>query len=350
MADNTPEKRTYFSFGEIPYYRDAPFRILTGLPHLDFFIKGLEVGITLIVGNSNCGKSTLVQNLISAAIRQKQKLFYFAGEHTARTFKNLLYHQNSTPKDYRPVNFLDANGNATTIQDWYVTEEKEAELRALLDDNIYFYGNKSPRDIDSILQGMSDCHKETGCKLFFVDNLISIDNISSNVFSEQTAITEKIRQFALNTGSIIVLVAHQRKIERNAFRLDIADVAGSQNISNKAYNVLAVYRKDMIRKSATDIEPFIMQLADNGFNYDECDGFIEVLKTKGNGNGIVGIQYDAATKTYKEAPLIKEVKADEIKHAMQKQQEQKQKQTAQKPPRPLLEDLPPIDEDEVLPW
>lgn len=76
----------------------------------------------------------------------------------------------------------------------------------------------------------------------------------------------------------------------------------------------------------------------------------EVLKTKGNGNGIVGIQYDAATKTYKEAPLIKEVKADEIKHAMQKQQEQKQKQTAQKPPRPRLEDLPPIDEDEVLPW
>ena len=331
------EKRTYFSFKEIPYYRDCPFRILTGFPHLDYLIKGLEVGITLLVGQSNAGKSTFIQRLISQTILQKQKLFYFAGEHTARTFKNLIYHQNSTRKDYRPVNFVDANGNATTIQDWYVTEQKEAELRAALDDNIYFYGNKAARDIDSLLKGMIDCHKETGCKVFFVDNLISIDNISSNVFSEQTAITEKIRQFALNTGSIVILVAHQRKIERNSFRLDISDVAGSQNISNKAYNVLAIYRKDMIRKSCTDLDNFILNLAENGFNYENCDGFIEVLKTKGNGNGLVGIKYDSERKIYTEADVLKEVKADEILKQMKKDLAPRA--------RPRIEDLEPIDMD-----
>ena len=290
----------------------------------------------------NCGKSSFIQTLISQCIKQKQKLFYFAGEHTARTFKNQIYHQNSAPKDYRPVDYVDANGNATVIQDWYVTEKREKELRQLFDENIYFYGNKAPRDIDSILEGMLDCHKETGCKVYFIDNLISIDNISSNTFSEQTAITEKIRQFALNTGSIVVLVAHQRKTEKKTFRLDISDVAGSQNISNKAYNVLALYRKDMIRNSYTDASDFAVHTLNNGFDFDNCDGFIEVLKTKGNGNGIVGLKYDTETRTFSQAPKLMSGKAEEIKAKMQKEiDHQKRKQ------RLALEDLPLVDDDEI---
>ena len=336
------QKRTYFSFGEIPYYRDSPFRVLTGFSHLDYLIKGLEVGITLVVGNTNVGKSSFIQCLISQCIRQKQKLFYFAGEHTARTFKNQIYHQNAVSKDYRPVNYVDVDGKATSIQDWYVTEEKERELKQLFDNNIYFYGNKAPRDIDSILQGMVDCHKETGCKVYFVDNLISIDNISSNTFSEQTAITEKIRQFALNTGSIVILVAHQRKTEKKTFRLDIADVAGSQNISNKAYNVLALYRKDMIRKSYADVDDFVIATLDNGFDFDNCDGFVEVLKTKGNGNGIVGLNYDKETRTYSQAQKLVKGKAEEIRDNMQKEIDRKKKQG-----RPDLNSLLEIEDEEI---
>ena len=336
------KRRTYFSFGEIPYYRDSPFRVLTGFEQLDYLIKGLEVGITLIVANSNAGKSTFVQGLISQCIKQKQKLFYFAGEHTARTFKNQIYHQNSAPKDYRPVNYVDANGNATPIQDWYVTESREKELKQVFDNNIYFYGNKAPRDIDSILGGMIDCHKETGCKVFFVDNLISIDNITSNTVSEQTAITEKIRQFALNTNSIIVLVSHQRKVEKKTFRLDIADVAGTMNIPNKSYNVLALYRKDMIRPSYSDASTFAVDVLNNGFDFDHCDGFVEVLKTKGNGNGIVGLNYDSETKTYSQAKMLLKGKAEEIKAKMQKEIDHQKGQQ-----RLALEDLPLVDDDEI---
>ena len=342
MSVDKRQRRTFFSFSEIPYERTSPFRVLTGYPHLDFLIKGLEIGVTLIVANTNAGKSVFVQGLIAQCIRQKQKLFYFAGEHTARTFKNQIYHQNSPPKDYRPVNYVDTNGCATSIQDWYVTEEREKALREQFDKNIFFYGNKAPRDIDSILEGMFDCHRETGCKVFFIDNLISIDNISSNTFSEQTAITEKIRQFALNTNSIVVLVAHQRKTERKTFRLDISDVAGSQNISNKAYNVLALYRKDMIRNSYVDTEDFAVHVLNNGFDFDNCDGFIEVLKTKGNGNGIVGLKYDAETRTFSQAPKLISGKAEEIKAKMQREIEQKQKQQ-----RVALEDLPLLEDEEV---
>ena len=145
-----------------------------------------------------------------------------------------------------------------------------------------------------------------------MDNLISIDNISSNVFAEQTAITEKIRTFALNYKVIVLLVAHQRKNEKGSFLIDIQDVAGSQNISNKAYNVIAQYRTDMLNKDSKDYETLTRELAKCGFNIDKCDGVLSVIKTKGNSNGYVGLKYDSETKTYRQADKISQTEADKI--------------------------------------
>jgi hypothetical protein len=132
------------------------------------------------------------------------------------------------------------------------------------------------------------------------------------VFAEQTRITEAIRTFALNYKVIVLLVAHQRKIAEKGFLIDIQDVAGSQNISNKAYNVIAQYRTDMLNKASKDYEIMTRELAKCGFDIEQCDGILAVIKTKGNGNGYVGIKYDADTKTYRQAPKISQTQADKI--------------------------------------
>lgn len=302
----------YYDISQVPYERKSVERILTGFNDLDFYTKGLEVGVTLLVASTNVGKSTFVQGVLSRAIEQGYKSFVFSGEHTAQSFLQLIYHQNSSKKDYVPIAYKNWRGENTNIADWYVTEEREAEIRKKFDGNLFIYSNKAPRDIDTMIDSMIACHKEQGARFFLIDNLISIDNISSNVFAEQTRITEAIRTFALNYKVIVLLVAHQRKIAERGFLIDVQDVAGSQNISNKAYNVIAQYRVDMLNKQSKDYELLEKNLARCGFDLEKCDGVLSVIKTKGNSNGYVGLVYNADSKTYSQAPKISQTEADRI--------------------------------------
>lgn len=302
----------YYNISQVPYERKSIERILTGFNDLDYFTKGLEVGVTLLVANTNAGKSTFVQGVIARAIEQGYKVFSFAGEHTAQSFLQLLYHQNSTKKDYVPIAYKNWKGEETNIADWYITEEREKAIKEKFDGKLFIYSNKAKRDIDTMIDAMRSCYEEQGARFFVIDNMISIDNISSNVFAEQTAITEKIRTFALNYKVIVLLVAHQRKNEKGSFLIDIQDVAGSQNISNKAYNVIAQYRTDMLNKDSKDYEILTRELAKCGFNIDKCDGVLSVIKTKGNSNGYVGLKYDSETKTYRQADKISQTEADKI--------------------------------------
>lgn len=302
----------YYNISQVPYERKSVERILTGFNDLDYFTKGLEVGVTLLVANTNAGKSTFVQGVIARAIEQGYKVFSFAGEHTAQSFLQLLYHQNSTKKDYVPIAYKNWKGEDTNIVDWYITEEREKAIKEKFDGKLFIYSNKARRDIDTMIDAMRSCYEEQGARFFVIDNMISIDNISSNVFAEQTAITEKIRTFALNYKVIVLLVAHQRKNEKGSFLIDIQDVAGSQNISNKAYNVIAQYRTDMLNKDSKDYETLTRELAKCGFNIDKCDGVLSVIKTKGNSNGYIGLKYDSETKTYRQADKISQTEADKI--------------------------------------
>ena len=302
----------YYNISQVPYERKSVERILTGFNDLDYFTKGLEVGVTLLVANTNAGKSTFVQGVIARAIEQGYKVFSFAGEHTAQSFLQLLYHQNSTKKDYVPIAYKNWKGEDTNIADWYITEEREKAIKEKFDGKLFIYSNKARRDIDTMIDAMRSCYEEQGARFFVIDNMISIDNISSNVFAEQTAITEKIRTFALNYKVIVLLVAHQRKNEKGSFLIDIQDVAGSQNISNKAYNVIAQYRTDMLNKDSKDYETLTRELAKCGFNIDKCDGVLSVIKPKGNSNGYVGLKYDSETNTSRQAGKISQTEADKI--------------------------------------
>lgn len=306
----------YYDIAQVPYERVSQERILTGFNDLDYFTKGFGIGVTLLVANTNVGKSTFVQGVLARAIEQGYKAWVFSGEHTAQSFLQLIYHQNSEKKDYVPIRYKDTN-----IVDWYITESKEKELKERFADKIFIYSNKAKRDIETMLESMTACYKEKGTRFFLLDNMISIDNISSNIFAEQTRITEAIRTFALNYKVIVLLVAHQRKsAEKGGFLIDIQDVAGSQNISNKAYNVIAQYRTDMLPTDSKDYERLKGLLAKCGFDMTKCDGVLQVLKTKGNGCGFVGITYDKETKTYRQAEKVSKTEADRIYEKSERKQ------------------------------
>ena len=66
------------------------------------------------------------------------------------------------------------------------------------------------------------------------------------------------------------------------------------------------------------LDRFKQDLAQAGFDYDSCDAFIDVLKTKGNGNGVVGLNFNKETKTYKQAQKISKTEADKIYRKLEK--------------------------------
>ena len=149
---------------------------------------------------------------------------------------------------------------------------------------------------------------------FFLDNFMQIEMLSENQFQEQTLIMEKLRNFAVNRNVHIHLVAHPRKTERLQSRLTLYDVAGSSNLTNKAYNIISIMRTSNINENSTDYAKLKIDLAEERYNLEDTDCILEILKTKGNRCGLIALKYDKDLKTYSVAQSITEEQKNIIIH------------------------------------
>jgi archaellum biogenesis ATPase FlaH len=323
MRDNI--KDYVIDFGSIDYKRESIPRILWGIKDLDYYTKGIEVGLTILVADTNAGKTVFTSNLIMNASEQDYNTCVFASEHTAESYKMLIMSQNATAGDFMLVPFKDNNGKDTNIADFYVNEKKEAQVNYKLGGKLKIYNNKkSERDINTIIEFIEYCHNEYGCKVVILDNAMEIEAKGLDQNASQTNMLTLLRDTLLRLNMFGILVMHINKESANlGFRLSVKSASGTSNSGNKAYNVIALYRKDCIYEGKGQekmIDKFKQDLAQAGFNYDSCDSFIDVLKTKGNGNGVVGLIFDTMTKTYKQAPKISKTEADKIYKSLEPKQ------------------------------
>lgn len=272
---------------------NTKIREYTEIRQLDYLTKGLEYG-TLNVWSSvtNGGKTTLMTQFARTFVKKGKKVFYFSGEQTSKEFKNYLYIGMCT-KDQ--LDFVKDKNNENII-DVMPKEEVTDYLNRILQDKLYIYNNDIPKnDIDTMITVMEEAYRK-GVNIFFIDNFMQLDN--SELLDQQTRIVEKFKRFARDRNSIVILVAHPRKLMFGTTRLNIFDISGTQNISNKATNICTIIRTDTM--SDSDKDSIRKYLYDCGYILDNCDSVIEVLKTKGNKNGLVGLTYDKDLKTYKE--------------------------------------------------
>lgn len=166
----------------------------------------------------------------------------------------------------------------------------------MFQNKIYLYNNNNKNHtISSLFKSMEYCINK-GVRVFFIDNFMQIENTEK--LEEQTNIMEKIKQFAMRNNIIINLVVHPRKMINRTSRLSLFDISGSQNISNKASNIISIMRTDNLSKEDYDI--IQKELAKNFYDIEECNSVIEVLKTKGNGNKMIGLKYNPENKIYNE--------------------------------------------------
>lgn len=285
----------YYRLDDYKYTTVAKDRVLSGIEDLDYCTKGFEMGcITIWTGFTNAGKTTVMTMLAKKTIDQGERIFFFNGEQTKEDFKNNLYIQSVQKKD-----LIQKQYRNSCVFDTFVREEKAIELERSYGNKIYIYNNEIKKDINTLLYAMEDIRKSQKIRVFFLDNFMQIDLNSDNVYQEQTSIMEKLRTFAVNKKVHIHLVAHPRKTERFQARLNLFDVAGSSNLINKAYNIISIMRKDNIKPESPDYKRLEEDLLKERYEIEKVDSILEILKTKGNRCGLVGLKYDRDLKTYK---------------------------------------------------
>ena len=269
-------------------------REYTNIKELDRLTKGIEYGaISLWSGITNSGKTTMMIQFAKECINNGKKIFFFAGEQSAEQFKNYLY---ITMCQRQDLEFIKDKHNEY-IYDVKPKDEKIKELDEKFKDMIYLYNNNNEHHtIKSLIKTMNKAIKK-GVRIFFIDNFMQIDNTEK--LENQTNIIEQIKQFTMRNKIILNLVVHPRKNNNYTSRLNLFDIAGTQNISNKASNIFNIIRTDIL---GDDDKKYIGKiLAKNDYDIENCDGVIEVLKTKGNECKMVGLNYDKELKIYVEA-------------------------------------------------
>jgi putative DNA primase/helicase len=304
------DKKLYYTFNDYGYDTSSKERLLTGIKQLDYMLKGFEYGcVSLWTSATNGGKTTMMTMIIRETIKQGQKVFMFNGEQTKEDFKNNLYKQSVTSD-----NIYDVKYKETNIHDYYVKDTVLDELKELYGDNVILFDNENKRDINTLLYAMNEVHELYGVRMFVLDNLMQIDiSNTNNIYLEQTELMERLRTFSVNKKVHINLVAHPKKDADNLIRPTIYSVSGSMNITNKAFNVCSLIRKDHLDKDGKEYKSLKKYLLSNRYDINACDEIIEVMKTKGEYCGVIGLRYDSLRKTYIELERLTETQAIELK-------------------------------------
>lgn len=285
----------YYRFGDFKYNTESKERVLSGIPDLDYMIKGFELGcITIWTGMTNSGKTTMLTKIANQSIAQGERVFYFNGEQTKDDFKNNLYRQSTTKEHIVQKQYKDS-----CVFDYFVDETERIRLDKKYSNTLFVYNNNAPRTIDFLLQAMEEIRQKEKLRVFILDNFMQIETQTNDEYREQKEIAEKLRTFAVNRNVHIHLVVHSKKPEKLQSRLTLYDVFGSSNIVNKAYNVISIMRVDTMNKETPEFERLQKDMLKEQYDIEETGTILEILKTKGVRCGMVGLTYDVNTKDFK---------------------------------------------------
>ena len=302
-------KPLFYRLDDYKYTTTSKARVLSKIRELDYNTKGFEMGcITIWTGFTNAGKTTVMTMLAKNTIEQGERIFFFNGEQTKEDFKNNLYIQSAKTTDLIRKQYKNS-----CVFDTFVKPEKAVLMVKLYGNKIFIYNNEVKRDIDTLIKAMEEIRQKEKIRVFFLDNFMQIDMSTDNIFQEQTKVMERLRTFAINRKVHIHLVAHPKKIERFQTRLSLYDVAGSSNIVNKAYNIISILRVDTMQKDSKEYGKLKNELLKEKYNIENVDTVLEILKTKGQRCGLVGLKYLKEIKTYIESEKMLSEEVERIR-------------------------------------
>ena len=220
--------------------------IETGFIEYDSHVEDWKEGqLTVIFGRNGEGKTTFISQIIAHCLEKKVKTFLYSGEMSNDKIQNWIYRQLVGNKQ----------GYLRAIQTKYnlKTEVNPATIKIIKQwhkETFYLFDRQADavnRNLDSFFKLMEMSAQRYSVKLFVIDNLMSkLEENADSLYSDQANFVQRCKDFAINNKCHVVLIAHPNKekqeINNGKPNLEKTDISGSNNIANKADNIIAVER------------------------------------------------------------------------------------------------------------
>jgi twinkle protein len=222
--------------------------------------------ITIVVGRNGEGKTTFISQVLSHCMENKTKSFLYSGEMSDYKLQNWIYRQLVGNSDEHLKTVKTKYKEKVEIKEGIVKKIKEwhKDTLYLFDRNEYEI-LKKPNEFFKVLALAAERY---GVKLFVIDNLMSVlEEDADSLNSDQSNFVQACKNFATKYNVHVVLLAHPNKFKQeitgNEGNLSKSDISGTNNIPNKADNIIAIERNwdntenktcDMVLTSLKDRE------------------------------------------------------------------------------------------------
>ncbi len=222
--------------------------IETGFYEYDSHVEDWKMQeLTIIFGRNGEGKTTFISQIIAHCLDKNVITLLYSGEMSDQKIQDWLYRQligiktehfRGVETKYR-TKFEPKPETLKKIKSWhkgklYLIDRSEKEIIS---------------NMDKFFETMELAVKKNGVKLIVIDNLMAVlEENADSLYSDQANFVQKCKNFAINNNVHLVLLTHPNKEKREIEgsiekgNLEKTDISGSNNIANKADNVIAVER------------------------------------------------------------------------------------------------------------
>ena len=213
-------------------------KTLSGLADLDKKTGGFFDGeLSIWTGRRGEGKSTLLGLMMIEAVNQNRKVCVYSGELRADRFQYWINLQAAGR------NHIDSYYDKLTDKEIkFVSKENLEKIKKWYSQKFWLYDNSIVKsgEISSILKVFEYAAKRYDCKIFMVDNLMTLKidtKIDNDYYRIQSNSVARFVDFAKFYNVHVHMVAHPKKTNG---KLDNDDVSGSADITGRADNVFSL--------------------------------------------------------------------------------------------------------------
>lgn len=272
--EETSEKgRVWLKMSDIkkPSFSFADY-IPSGITELDRRGVGFKRGMVSVwTGKRGCGKSSLLNMLILNAAQKGYKSALWTGELTCDTAKTWLYLQ-AAGKQYNERQYG---------TDYYSTPDNVSPMiDRWIDKYLWLFNNKYGENFSQIEDQIRKLKEKENIDVVLLDNLMVLDlrSLEENKYDRQSVLLQKLTDLAKELNIHIHLVAHPHK---SLAYIQVDNISGSGDISNKADNVFVLSRVDTGFRSAA--EEYLGKVTFQDVLNSECTNIIEIGKFRSRG-------------------------------------------------------------------
>ena len=240
--------------------------IPTGIPTIDNAINDLAPKcVTLISGRTSDGKSTFVNQVMANAVDNGNNVLLVSGEGIQELLINNFYKavigRNEDHFIYKKVNkrfFKEPTKHVLSqLRQWH-----KGKL------TIFNKGDSELKTTEQLFDLINMEVKVNRQNLVIIDNLMSILSVekASDKWEAQADFMQRCHNLAENENTHIILVLHPNKSLAKGSNMEVEQISGTQDLANKADNIICVRREHDEEVKATGVNGEIAVLKNRYFS------------------------------------------------------------------------------------